>query len=51
MKDFTALWFIASMFVMPCVLNLENLWCLLIVMSNIIASFLTFRKHNPEYIN
>jgi 3-hydroxymyristoyl/3-hydroxydecanoyl-(acyl carrier protein) dehydratase len=51
MKDFTALWFITSMFVMPCVLNLENLWCLLIVMSNIIASFLAFRKHNPEYIN
>ena len=51
MKTFSAIWLIISMFAMPCILNLENLWCLLIVMSNIIASFLTFRKHNPEYIN
>lgn len=39
------------MFIMPCVLNLENKWCLLFLIGNIIGSFLTFRKHNPEYIN
>ena len=50
MKDFSAIWFIVSMVVLPCLLNLENGWCLLFLMVNIIASFLVFKKHNPEYV-
>ena len=51
MKDFSAIWLIVSIFVLPCILNLERLDCLIIVMVNIIASFITFRKYNKEYIN
>lgn len=51
MKVLTSLYFIASIFVLPCTLNLENGWCCLFIMGNLVASFLTFKKHNPEYIN
>ncbi len=50
MKAVSSLYLITSMFVMPCVLNLENLWCCLFVVVNIVASFLLFKKRNPEYI-
>ena len=50
MKAITTLYFIASIFVLPCTLNLENGWCCLIVMVNLIVSFLAFRHYNPEYI-
>lgn len=51
MKKFSSVWLIVSLFVLPCVLNLENAWCCLVTMGSIIVSFLLFRKHNPEYIN
>ena len=50
MKVLTTLYFIASIFVLPCTLNLENDWCCLVVMVNLIVSFLAFRHYNPEYI-
>ena len=51
MKDFSAIWLIVSLFVLPCTLDLERLGCIVIVMANIIASFIVFRKYNKEYIN
>ena len=50
MKTFSAIYLIVSFFVLPCVLNLENGWCLLTVAVNVMVSFLLFYKHNPEYI-
>lgn len=51
MKKFSSVWLIVSLFVLPCVLNMENGWCCLIIIANLIGSFLMFRRHNPEYIN
>ena len=50
MKAISSLWLIVSLFVFPCTLDLENGWCCLIVMVNLIVSFLAFRHYNPEYI-
>lgn len=51
MKTISSLWLIVSLVVFPCTLNMENGWCCLFIMGNLVASFLTFKKHNPEYIN
>ena len=51
MKRFSQIWLAGSITVLPCILNLENGWCCLIIIANLIGSFLMFRKHNPEYIN
>lgn len=51
MKAISAVWLIVSLFVMPCVLNVENLWCCVLIVANAIPSFLVFKKYNPEYIN
>ena len=50
MKTFSAIYLIVSFFVLPCILNLENGWCLLTIAVNVLVSFLLFYKHNPEYI-
>lgn len=50
MKTFSSIYFILSVFVLPCTLNLENLWCCLFLMANMVCSFLLFKKHNSEYI-
>ena len=50
MKTFTAIYFIVSLFVLPCTLNLENGWCLFIIAVNVLVSFRLFCKHNHEYI-
>lgn len=51
MKALTSVWLIVSLFVMPCVLNAENMWCCVILVVNALASFRAFKRHNPEYIN
>lgn len=51
MKKLSSAWLITSLIILPCVLDMENGWCCLFIMANIIASFLVFRKYNPEYIN
>lgn len=51
MKALSNIWFIASLFVMPCTLNLERLGVCAFVIANIVLSFLLFKKHNPEFIN
>jgi hypothetical protein len=50
MKRFSQIWFAGSIAVLPCILNLENVWCCLILAASIVLSFRSFRKHNPEYI-
>ena len=50
MKAISTLYFIGSIFVLPCTLNLENAWCCLLIMVNLIVSFLIFRHYNPDYI-
>ena len=50
MKTFSAIYLIFSFFVLPCTLNLENGWCLLFILANVVGSFLTFKHYNPEYI-
>ena len=49
MKDFSAIWLITSMVILPCVLDMENGWCLVFIMANIIASFLVFKRQNREH--
>ena len=49
MKAFSNVWFIVSIVVLPCVLNLGKLGCCVFVMANLVCSFLLFKKHNPEY--
>ena len=51
MKILSNIWFILSIIVMPCTLNLERIGVCLFVLANIVLSFLLFKKHNPEYIN
>lgn len=51
MKTFSAIYLIVSLCIMPCTLNLENGWCCLFIMVNVLAAFLTFKHYNPEYIN
>ena len=51
MKAISSLWLIVSLFVLPCTLDLENGWCCLFIMCNLFASFLTFKRYNPEFIN
>jgi len=51
MKTLSSVLLIVSLFVLPCVLNLENLWCCLAVLASGIGSFLLFKKHNSEFIN
>ena len=50
MKKFSSIWLIASIAILPCVLDMENLWCCLIIAVSLVLSFRSFRKHNPEYI-
>ena len=50
-KKLSSAWLMISLFVLPCTLDLESGWCCLFIMGNLVASFLTFKKHNPEYIN
>lgn len=50
MKTFSAMYLIVSFFVLPCILNLENLWCCFFIMINVMVSFVLFLKYNPEYI-
>ena len=50
MKVISSFWFMLSVFVLPCTLNLEKIECCLFVLANIAFSFLLFKKHNPEYI-
>lgn len=50
MKRFSQIWFAGSIAVLPCILNLENSWCCLFLMANMVGSFLLFKKHNSEYI-
>ena len=49
MKKFSSYWLIISVFVMPCVLNLEMIGCIVFLAVNIGAAFYTFKKYNPEY--
>lgn len=49
MKKIIAIWLIVALFIMPCVLNLENGWCVLAVMVNAIASFIAYKSN--EQIN
>ena len=50
MKTFSAIYLIVSLIVLPCTLNLENLWCCLFIMVNVMVSFALFLKYNPEHI-
>ena len=40
MKAISSLWLIVSLVVLPCTLNMENGWCCLFIMCNVVASFL-----------
>lgn len=51
MKTISSLMLIGSMFVLPCILNLEKLICCVVTVAAIAVSFALFRKYNPEYIN
>ena len=51
MKTFTSIWFMMSVFVLPCTLNLERLDCCAVLLLNIVLSFIFFKKYNPEFIN
>lgn len=51
MKKISSIWLMLALFVMPCILDLENMWCLAFIAVNIGASFFTFKKYNPEYLN
>lgn len=48
-KKLSSAWLIVSLFVLPAILNLENGWCLVIIMANILGAILTFTRHNGEY--
>ena len=50
-KITTSAWFMVSVFVLPAILNLENFNCCLFILANVVGSFLTFKRYNPEYIN
>ncbi len=50
MKTFSNIWLIASIAILPCVLDLERLGCVIFIMANLIGSFLLFKKYNPENI-
>lgn len=50
MKTISAIWLIVSLFVLPCILNLEMMGCILFVALNIGGSFYTFKKYNPEFV-
>ena len=50
MKRFSQIWLAGSITVLPCILNLENGWCCLILAASIFLSFRSFRRHNPEYL-
>lgn len=50
MKRFSSIWLIVSLFVLPCSIDTENIWCLLAMLASLILSFLTFKKYNPEYV-
>lgn len=50
-KTLVMIWLVVSLFIMPAVLDLENGWVLVFIMTNVIASFLTARKVTPEIFN
>lgn len=50
MKTFSAIYLIVSVFVLPCILNLEMLGCCFFIMVNVMIAFALFCKHNPECI-
>ena len=50
MKTFSSICLIVSIFVLPCILNLENGWCCLTIVVCAAVSFLLFKRYNPEYI-
>ena len=50
MKTFSSICLIVSLFVLPCILNLEKLGCCLTIMICAVVSFLLFKRYNPEYI-
>ena len=50
MKTFSQIWFIVSICILPCTLNLERLDCCVVLLINIVLSFHFFKKYNPEYI-
>lgn len=50
MKTFSSICLIVSLFVLPCILNLENGWCCLTIVVCAVVSFLLFKRHNPGYI-
>lgn len=50
MKTFSSICLIVSLFVLPCILDLENIWCCLTIVVCAVASLLVFKHYNPEYI-
>lgn len=50
MKNFSAFWLIAAIFVLPCVLDLEELGNVAFIMVDAMAAFAVFYRYNPEYV-
>lgn len=48
MKNFSALWLIIAVLILPCMLDLERLDCTLFVIIDAMAAFLVFLRYNPE---
>lgn len=49
-KKLSSAWLIVSLFVLPAVLDPENAWSLVFIMANVLGAFLTFTRHNGEYL-
>lgn len=50
MKKFSAFWLIAAIFVLPCVLDLEELGNVAFIMVDAMVAFAVFYRYNPEYV-
>lgn len=50
MKKLSSIWFAASIFVLPCVLDIERIGVCLFLLADWYFAFRCFKKHNPEYV-
>lgn len=49
-KKLSLIWFAGSVFVLPCILDLEKFGCVAAIMASLLLSFRMFKKYNPEYV-
>ena len=48
MKKLCVIWLIASLFVFPCIFDLENITCVIAVMASLILSVVINKRVNPK---